>query len=201
MPRRRRAHAAHPQEHQHCAAEGGTRDRVRPAGTLLLSAVRHGEKRGASAPTGTLMHRDRPRGTAAVCRTLSSGMKALAVASIQPRRFRIHMIADSDSRLALTGGMHATPPAAAADFISKRNGNPARNFGVFFGGLCVTRCKKTAFVLTISHKLRIEKQIKAFDLLVNFWSERRDLNSGPPVPQTGALTGLRYAPNSGDYSG
>jgi hypothetical protein len=27
------------------------------------------------------------------------------------------------------------------------------------------------------------------------WSERRDLNSGPPVPQTGALTGLRYAPN------
>jgi hypothetical protein len=28
-----------------------------------------------------------------------------------------------------------------------------------------------------------------------YWSERRDLNSGPPVPQTGALTGLRYAPN------
>jgi len=28
----------------------------------------------------------------------------------------------------------------------------------------------------------------------NKWSERRDLNSGPPVPQTGALTGLRYAP-------
>ena len=27
------------------------------------------------------------------------------------------------------------------------------------------------------------------------WSERRDLNSGPPVPQTGALTGLRYAPS------
>jgi hypothetical protein len=31
------------------------------------------------------------------------------------------------------------------------------------------------------------------------WSERRDLNSGPPVPQTGALTGLRYAPNGADY--
>src|SRR4051794_27936569 len=29
------------------------------------------------------------------------------------------------------------------------------------------------------------------------WSERRDLNSGPPVPQTGALTGLRYAPPIG----
>jgi hypothetical protein len=27
------------------------------------------------------------------------------------------------------------------------------------------------------------------------WSERRDLNPGPPVPQTGALTGLRYAPS------
>jgi hypothetical protein len=26
------------------------------------------------------------------------------------------------------------------------------------------------------------------------WSERRDLNPRPPVPQTGALTGLRYAP-------
>ena len=35
------------------------------------------------------------------------------------------------------------------------------------------------------------------DLLASLgfeWSERRDLNSRPPVPQTGALTGLRYAP-------
>ncbi len=31
------------------------------------------------------------------------------------------------------------------------------------------------------------------------WSERRDLNSGPPVPQTGALTGLRYAPTIGPH--
>ena len=29
------------------------------------------------------------------------------------------------------------------------------------------------------------------------WSERRDSNSRPPVPQTGALTGLRYAPKCG----
>jgi hypothetical protein len=28
------------------------------------------------------------------------------------------------------------------------------------------------------------------------WSERGDLNSRPPVPQTGALTELRYAPTS-----
>src|SRR5262245_22172980 len=27
-----------------------------------------------------------------------------------------------------------------------------------------------------------------------YWSERGDLNSRPPVPQTGALTRLRYAP-------
>src|SRR5262245_15309301 len=30
------------------------------------------------------------------------------------------------------------------------------------------------------------------------WSERGDLNSRPPVPQTGALTGLRYAPTLGN---
>jgi hypothetical protein len=33
------------------------------------------------------------------------------------------------------------------------------------------------------------------------WSERRDSNSGPPVPQTGALTGLRYAPPRRVYDG
>src|ERR1700729_3011 len=38
-------------------------------------------------------------------------------------------------------------------------------------------------------------------LTIFCWSERRDLNSGPPVPQTGALTGLRYAPKlRPDYS-
>jgi len=30
--------AAHPQERQHSAAEGGTRDRVRPAGALMRGA-------------------------------------------------------------------------------------------------------------------------------------------------------------------
>jgi hypothetical protein len=37
------------------------------------------------------------------------------------------------------------------------------------------------------------------EMSVIYWSERRDLNSGPPVPQTGALTGLRYAPNIGPH--
>jgi hypothetical protein len=31
--------------------------------------------------------------------------------------------------------------------------------------------------------------------LLIYWSERGDLNSRPPVPQTGALTRLRYAPD------
>src|SRR5215211_7744945 len=35
---------------------------------------------------------------------------------------------------------------------------------------------------------------KYVGISARYWSERRDLNSGPPVPQTGALTGLRYAP-------
>jgi hypothetical protein len=35
------------------------------------------------------------------------------------------------------------------------------------------------------------------DFIGKVWSERRDLNSRPPVPQTGALTGLRYAPPIG----
>jgi hypothetical protein len=32
------------------------------------------------------------------------------------------------------------------------------------------------------------------------WSERGDLNSRPPVPQTGALTRLRYAPIRGSFA-
>jgi hypothetical protein len=32
--------AAHPQERQHSAAEGGTRDRVRPAGALRMRRLR-----------------------------------------------------------------------------------------------------------------------------------------------------------------
>src|SRR5712664_98991 len=61
--------------------------------------------------------------------------------------------------------------------------------------------ENTPFVLTIPLNQKIAIMRKVFELLANFWSERRDLNSGPPVPQTGALTGLRYAPNGRDYSG
>jgi hypothetical protein len=39
------------------------------------------------------------------------------------------------------------------------------------------------------------KSAESADFKGVIWSERRDLNSGPPVPQTGALTGLRYAPS------
>ena len=47
--------AAHPQERQHSAAEGGTRDRVRPAGTLRMRRLR----RPAS---GTVTRRAETRG-------------------------------------------------------------------------------------------------------------------------------------------
>jgi hypothetical protein len=42
-----------------------------------------------------------------------------------------------------------------------------------------------------------ERHRKSGLSLLFCWSERRDLNPGPPVPQTGALTGLRYAPPGG----
>jgi hypothetical protein len=40
--------AAHPQERQHSAAEGGTRDRVRPAGALHMRHLRHALRQGPS---------------------------------------------------------------------------------------------------------------------------------------------------------
>src|SRR4029077_19747560 len=48
-------------------------------------------------------------------------------------------------------------------------------------------------------KLKLKITLKSIQKQWLGWSERRDLNSGPPVPQTGALTGLRYAPNIGPH--
>ena len=45
-----------------------------------------------------------------------------------------------------------------------------------------------------SHILGKTLDFKNAESALFCWSERRDLNSRPPVPQTGALTGLRYAP-------
>src|SRR6266446_10295232 len=41
------------------------------------------------------------------------------------------------------------------------------------------------FVISAFRRKRVTGP-KVFDLLMNVWSERRDLNSGPPVPQDGA---------------
>src|SRR3954452_3840158 len=41
---------------------------------------------------------------------------------------------------------------------------------------------------------RMNSPIAAYAAASLKWSERRDLNSRPPVPQTGALTRLRHAP-------
>jgi hypothetical protein len=40
----------------------------------------------------------------------------------------------------------------------------------------------------------LQFRFRAFKKPWKRWSERGDLNSRPPVPQTGALTELRYAP-------
>ena len=42
--------------------------------------------------------------------------------------------------------------------------------------------------------LRVGARRPAREPVQTEWSERGDLNSRPPVPQTGALTELRYAP-------
>jgi hypothetical protein len=62
------------------------------------------------------------------------------------------------------------------------------------------RCRCGTFVaLTYRFCARGANQrpARSADLTGVCWSERRDLNPGPPVPQTGALTGLRYAPPTG----
>jgi hypothetical protein len=53
--------------------------------------------------------------------------------------------------------------------------------------------------LRIRRKESLASMLKSLIIQYVRWSERRDLNSGPPVPQTGALTGLRYAPNIGPH--
>jgi hypothetical protein len=83
----------------------------------------------------------------------------------------------------------------------------------FLRGLCGLKVASTAMHDPLANERRIEawrhggdlndwlrkyqlrKSLKTIQVQWLGWSERRDLNSGPPVPQTGALTGLRYAPN------
>ena len=50
-----------------------------------------------------------------------------------------------------------------------------------------------------SRELSVHVQRRSSTILK--WSERRDLNSRPLVPQTSALTGLRYAPTPLQASG
>src|SRR5262245_49757381 len=59
---------------------------------------------------------------------------------------------------------------------------------------CNTHEQYAAGTAAMRRRLRNCNRAESAKSLI-YWSERRDLNSGPPVPQTGALTGLRYAPN------
>ena len=55
------------------------------------------------------------------------------------------------------------------------------------------------FRAVFSDPARNWRRARSADFMGLSWSERRDLNPGPPVPQTGALTGLRYAPMPGHF--
>ena len=76
-----------------------------------------------------------------------------------------------------------------------RRENGLNYSGTFSGTLCadsgVFAAFCSVFVLTAAQR----DDAKGLYFQGFFWSERRDLNSRPPVPQTGALTGLRYAPS------
>ena len=53
--------AAHPQERQHSAAEGGTRDRVRPAGALRMRRLRRPASGTVTRRAETRLARDDDR--------------------------------------------------------------------------------------------------------------------------------------------
>jgi hypothetical protein len=59
----------------------------------------------------------------------------------------------------------------------------SRLFGTFGAVLFPSRVRALSPPRSANTEIQREK-----------WSERGDLNSRPPVPQTGALTELRYAP-------
>ena len=66
--------------------------------------------------------------------------------------------------------------------------------GTFSGTLCTNSGLFAAICSVFVPHLDRRHIAKSLYLQGVYWSERRDLNSRPPVPQTGALTGLRYAP-------
>ena len=53
---------------------------------------------------------------------------------------------------------------------------------------------KLQFKMPEKRRFRPKGPLQAAVFVLVNWSERGDLNSRPPVPQTGALTELRYAP-------
>jgi hypothetical protein len=93
------------------------------------------------------------------------------------------------------GSYGARLPVITIDIVrmtarTKRDGLPGKTPGVY-----VTKQPRTAALFAFLRvQVRKQKCKKAFIWSGFFWSERRDSNSRPPVPQTGALTGLRYAP-------
>src|SRR5262245_17321937 len=80
----------------------------------------------------------------------------------------------------------------------QKNSENCTDWGLIVGTPCSIRSHPVMFVRTTFSSGKIRKSARCAPFYRCFlWSERRDLNSRPPVPQTGALTGLRYAPPIG----
>jgi hypothetical protein len=83
---------------------------------------------------------------------------------------------------------------SAVSHASRAALNASRTLFGTFSGLSVLFAAPCSRSVPLSAAASISADCENPLLSVGIWSERRDLNSGPPVPQTGALTGLRYAP-------
>ena len=84
--------------------------------------------------------------------------------------------------------------ARLAGLTRERCANVGNYSGTFSGTLCTDSGVFPVICSVFVRRVDQRHITEGLCLLGFYWSERRDLNSRPPVPQTGALTGLRYAP-------
>ena len=84
--------------------------------------------------------------------------------------------------------------ARLAGLTRERCANVGNYSGTFSGTLCTDSGVFAVICSVFVPRVDQRHITEGLCLLGFYWSERRDLNSRPPVPQTGALTGLRYAP-------
>ena len=78
-----------------------------------------------------------------------------------------------------------------------RRANGARTLFGTISGLSGPLYALCGLSVPFARSGRLREMVELLRFSGVFWSERRDLNSRPPVPQTGALTRLRHAPYPG----